>query len=72
MLVFYTYSTFSFSRDAGGHLFIDLGENTVIVLVSDVNGECGRTYSWSRKREYSSSPTLTGEPPYCSTRQQSS
>ena len=23
------------------------------------------TYSWSRNREYSSSPTLTGDPPYC-------
>jgi hypothetical protein len=73
LCLFYTRIVhFPLSRDAGGHLFIDLGEDTVITLVSDMSSESNRTYSWSRNREYSSSPTLTGDPPYCSTCQQSS
>lgn len=36
------------------------------LMVSTVSrGRGKKTYSWSRKREYSSSPTLTGDPPYC-------
>jgi len=41
------------------------------MLEMDVNDDMAemegerKTYSWSLNREYSSSPTLTGDPPYC-------
>jgi hypothetical protein len=46
-------------------LFVDLGENAESILVMVVGENLRGTNSWSLNREYSSSPTLTGEPPYC-------
>ncbi len=53
-----------------GRLLVDLCQDTVVSLACALKkGEMGgfflATYSWSLKRWYSSSPTLTGDPPYC-------
>lgn len=52
----------------GKHLLVDLGEEPVEIIVNGLKDdikENGDTHSWSLKREYSSSPTLMGLPPYC-------
>ena len=52
-------------------LLVDLGQDPAAQAMSALNPyavEGGETYSLSRKRWYSVSPTLTGDPPYCSSR----
>ena len=45
-------------------LFVDLGKDTVTLMRVLHIGGMGTTYSWSLNKEYSSFPTLTGDPPY--------
>jgi hypothetical protein len=46
------------------HLLVDLGEDTEKICQYRMQNLWEEAYSWSLNREYSSSPTLTGEPPY--------
>jgi hypothetical protein len=49
------------------NLLLDLGQNAggYVSARNRDNGSTYRTYSWSRKRVYSSSPTLIAFPPNC-------
>ena len=51
----------------GGHLFVDLCKNAgKEVRYCNWHRELSWvTYSWSLNKEYSWSPTFTGDPPYC-------
>ena len=45
-------------------IFANSLEQDISRMLNEKRGMIEDTYSWSRKREYSSSPTFTGLPPY--------